>query len=130
MVWPIIAAILSAFIEWIRIKSVHGQVENVSKIWSVTVGFVLLGVCLSLEFSYYSDPTFISVILYSFYFATVRGALYDPFLNMFRGLKLDYISNSTNSWIDRNIGSKVPFWAIRGVYALLSVFFYYLKTIT
>src|SRR5688572_16619320 len=90
----IIAVILSAFIEGIRIEGVKGKVFNVKKWVSVLIGAGLFGVVLlifGLNKWYFILPEMLFL----------RATLYDPVLNRLRGLKWDYISTSTNSWLDR-----------------------------
>ena len=123
---PIISAILCAVIEYLRIKSTHGKVANVSKFWSVTIALLFFGICLALSVDYYDNILPWHVLYYGFYSTGCRGLFYDMCLNAFRGLRLDYFSNHTNSRIDnyfRNLGG---FWALRGISAFTSLIFGYL----
>ena len=123
---PIVSAIVCAFIEYLRIKSTHGKVANVSKFWSVTIALLFFGICLALSVDYYDNILPWHVLYYGFYFTGCRGLFYDMCLNAFRGLRLDYFSNHTNSRIDnyfRNLGG---FWALRGISAFTSLIFGYL----
>jgi len=124
--YPIISALLCAVIEYLRIKSTHGKVENVSKFWSVTIAFVFFGLCLALSVNYYDDIMPHHVLYYALYFVGCRGLFYDVLLNAFRGLPFDYFSDHTNSLTDnlsRNLGG---FWALRGISLFLYIIFGYL----
>ena len=92
----IIAVILSAYVEWIRIKAVLNRWLNVPKWVSVTIGAALFFIALGI-FKQWSVGNWWLALEY----ACLRGFLYDPFLNRFRGLKLDYESDKTNSWVDK-----------------------------
>jgi hypothetical protein len=124
--YPIIAALLCALIEYLRIESVKGKVENVSKFWSVTIAFVFFGICLALSVDYYDYILPHHVLYYALYFIGCRGLFYDVLLNAFRGLPFDYFSDHTNSLTDnlsRNLGG---FWALRGISLFLYIIFGYL----
>ena len=126
LILPVCAAIICAFIEWLRIDSKHGKVANVSKFWSVTISFVFFGFSLALSIDYYDHILPHHVLFYGLYFAGCRGLFYDVCLNAFRGLRLDYFSNHTNSRTDivfRNLGG---FWALRAVSLITSLIFGYL----
>jgi len=123
---PVISAIICAAIEYLRIKATQGKVANVSKFWSVTIAFVFFGFCLALSIDYYDHILPHHVLFYGLYFAGCRGLFYDVCLNAFRGLRLDYFSNHTNSRTDilfRNLGG---FWALRLLSVLFVVIFGYL----
>ena len=111
----ITAVILSAFIEGIRIEGVKGKVFNVKKWVSVLIGAALFGVVLlifGLNKLYFILPEMIFL----------RATLYDPVLNRLRGLKWDYVSTSTNSWLDR-LEAKIGlhFVAQRVLYGIISL---------
>lgn len=117
----ITAVIFSAFIEWRRIEAVKGQWLNVPKWVSVLIGVGLFAVVFWIfkpEEWYYIIPEM----------AFMRGLLYDPALNKLRGLKWDYVSERTNSWLDR-IEAKIGlhFTAQRTLYGLLALTFILLQ---
>jgi hypothetical protein len=123
---PVLSAILAAFIEWLRIANKHGKVANVSKFISVNIAVVFFIVCLALSVDYYSVVNPGDVLVYALYYIGCRGLFYDVFLNLFRGLRLDYFSNHTNSRTDnlfRNLGG---FWSLRAVSLITSLIFGYL----
>jgi hypothetical protein len=123
---PALSAILAAFIEWIRIVNKHGKVANVSKFISVNIAVVFFIVCLALSVDYYSVVNPGDVLVYALYYIGCRGLFYDVCLNAFRGLRLDYFSNHTNSRTDnlfRNLGG---FWVLRAVSLITSLIFGYL----
>lgn len=87
--------ILSAYVESIRIKKGWGKRDNVIK--PITWGIALVGfVAISLIF----PAGIVGTACFAVAAALTRGVLYDPFLNKFRGLPLEYQSNTTNSIID------------------------------
>ena len=124
-IYCIFAAIISALIEGLRIKLSKGKVDNINKLWTYTIGFCMFGVCLALSVGYYDEIWPLDVMCYAIYFASVRGVVYDPLLNVLRGLSVDYTSKTTNSIIDRVVGNRVNFWVLRIIYlafALISGF--------
>jgi hypothetical protein len=116
LIYPIFAAIISALIEGLRIKLSKGKVDNINKLWTYTIGFCMFGVCLALSVGYYDDIWPLDVACYAIYFASVRGVVYDPLLNVLRRLSVDYTSKTTNSIIDRTVGNRVNFWVLRIIY--------------
>ena len=120
---PIISAILCAVIEYIRIKVAHGKVANISKFLSVTIAFVFFGFCLALSVDYYDYILPHHVLFYGLYFVGCRGLIYDVVLNLLRGLKYNYISNTTNSLIDRIFTNKYSFIVIKFAYLLIMIIF-------
>jgi len=124
--YPVLSAILAAFIEWLRIDSKQGKVVNVSKFVSVNIAVIFFVLCLALSVDYYSDVTPGAVFCYALYYIGCRGLFYDVCLNAFRGLRLDYFSETTNSFTDnlsRNFGG---FWALRAISVLFTIVFGYL----
>ena len=104
----IIAAVfLSALVESWRIKAVKGRWVNVPKWVTNSIGAALFGVILFVfnKIDFQREWPFILLKTEWYYIIPdmffLRAALYDPFLNELRGLKWDYISISTNSWLDR-----------------------------
>jgi hypothetical protein len=122
--YTIAATLLSVLIESIRIRISYGKVQNVNKVVSFIIGATLFSFCLVLIYTdYYYTPNPIEVGLYTLFYASVRGVLYDPLLNLWTGKKLDYVSTNTNSvvdWIER-IGLKWGFWTERLVYLSLAI---------
>ncbi len=116
----VIGVILTVFIEWLRIKAVKGKVQNINKLITYTIGLCCFLIC-----SVFDKLSGVEYLLYAFYFACVRGVIYDPLLNVLRGLRWDYKSATTNSKLDKLL-KPVPFLALRLVYLLLAIFFYYL----
>jgi hypothetical protein len=113
----ITAVTLSAFVEWRRIEAVKGKWLNVPKWVSVLIGAGLFAVVFwifGLKEWYFILPEM----------AFVRGLLYDPVLNRLRGLKWNYVSERTNSWLDR-LEAKIGlhFTAQRVCYGLLALTF-------
>jgi hypothetical protein len=132
LIYPILAAIISALIEGLRINLSKGKVVNINKLWTYTIGFCMFGVCIALSVDYYDEIWPQDVFCYVVYFALVRGVIYDPLLNVLRGLSVDYKSKTTNSIIDRAVGNRVNFWILRIIYfafALISgiIWIYLLK---
>jgi hypothetical protein len=121
LIYPIFATIISAIIEAIRINLSKGKVYNINKLWTYTIGFCMLGACLALSVDYYDEIWPQDVFCYIIYFAFVRGVIYDPLLNMLRGLKIDYISKTTNSIIDKAVGNRVNFWVLRIIYLVIAL---------
>ena len=121
LIYCIFAAIISALIEGLRINLSNGKVANINKIWTYTIGFCMFGICLALSVGYYDEIWPLDVMRYAIYFASVRGVVYDPLLNVLRGLSVDYTSKSTNSIIDRLVGSRVNFWVLRIIYLIIAL---------
>jgi len=123
----ITAVFLSAWVELARINQVKGRWLNVPKWVSVLIGAVLFGVVLliyGLNNWYFILPEMLFV----------RATFYDPFLNKLRGLKWDYISPKTNSWLDdieakvkayfkRRFNKELNFMAERIFYGILALIF-------
>lgn len=113
----ILAVLLSAFIEGIRIEAAKGKVLNIPKWVSILIGAGLFAVVFwifkPLEW-YYIVPEM----------AFMRGLLYEPVLNRLRGLKWNYVSERTNSLLDR-LEAKIGlhFTAQRILYGLLALIF-------
>jgi hypothetical protein len=124
VIYTIAAIVLSVLIESIRIRVSYGKIENINKVVSFTIGTALFGVCLALIYTdYYYTPNPLEVGLYGIFYASIRGVLYDPLLNLWTDKELDYVSTKTNSvidWIER-VGLKWGFWTERFVYLLLAI---------
>lgn len=118
---PILSAIVCASIEYARIVSVKGQVDNVNKLWSVTIGVVFFVVSLALSVSYYDDIMPDDVLFYAIYYSGCRGLFYSPTLNALRGLRFDYFSDSTNSIIDSFFSKIGGFWASMVAYLIITI---------
>ncbi len=131
VLYTVIAIIVSVLIEAVRIKASHGEVANINKVVTFTIGALLFGINLALIYkdSYYNTPGVFEIAILGTFYAAVRGVLYDPILNIVRGKSISYTSTTTNSIIDfiERIGLKWSFWMERLVYlliALLSGFIY------
>jgi len=126
--YSICAAIVCALIDYCRIDVVKGDVVNIKKSYTVLIGgvFCFIGMLL---FCVHPGTSLLEFIIeglvFSLFFTSVRGVVYDPTLNKFRRLKIDYESATTNSKIDggeTSIG--LGFWKQRGIYLIASIFFY------
>lgn len=126
LILPVCAAIICALIEYVRIFYSYGRLSNINKFWTINIAVVLFVVCLALSVDYYDDIMPGDVLCYLLYYIGWRGMMYDVTLNTLRGLKLDYVSNTTNSIIDRLFVTKDTFWSIKFVYLLIVVIFGYL----
>ena len=126
LILPVFAAIICAVIESIRIRFSYCDVDNINKLWTITIGVVLFVVCLALSVSYYDDIMPGDVLCYMLYYVGWRGMMYDVTLNLLRGLDFDYVSNTTNSIIDRMFVRKDTFFVLKFVYLLIVVIFGYL----
>ncbi len=73
--------------------------------------------------SYYNTPEILEVLVLGIFYASVRGVLYDPILNILRGRSINYISTTTNSIIDfiERVGLKWSFWTERLVYLFIAM---------
>lgn len=126
-IYCILSAIVCALIDWYRIKSVHGEVENISKSWTVFLGGLICFIGYGI---FHKDPQFfidfiIQLLLFCLLFASIRGSLYDISLNVFRKRKIDYESTKTNSKFDKKEQKwKLSFWQQRAIYSCLSVLFW------
>ena len=120
LILPFFASVLSAIIEYSRIRFSHGRLGNVNKFWTINIGVVLFIVCLSLSLDYYDDVSPIDVLVYLIYYASCRGMIYDITLNTLRGLRIDYVSITTNSIIDRIFVRKSTFWITKFIYLILA----------
>ncbi len=119
LILPIAAALLCALIEYGRIIWSFG-VDNVNKLWSVTIGVIFFAVCLALSVNYYDEIWPHHVAVYALYYACCRGVFYDIALNLLRGLSIDYKSSTTNSKIDK-FTYKYSFWLIKSVYLGITI---------
>jgi len=120
---PVISAFICAVIEYLRIKSTHGKVANVSKFWSVTIAFVFFGLCLALSVDYYDYILPHHVLFYGLYFVGCRGLIYDVALNIFRGLPFNYTSHTTNSIFDRIFVRRYTFFVLKIVFLIIMIIF-------
>jgi len=121
IVYTILAVIISAIIDWIRITLSIGKVSNINKVVTFTIGATLFGICLALIYTdYYYTPGFFEILTYSIFYTSSRATLYDVILNLLRDKEIDYISTSTNSLIDfiERTGLKWGFWTERLVYLI------------
>lgn len=121
LIYPIAAAVICAMIESARIFVSNGYTPNINKLWTITIGVFFFGLCLAFSVRYYDYIMPLDVMCYMVYFASVRGVLYDPSLNILRGLSVDYKSKTTNSIIDKKIGNRVNFWVLRLIYLAIAL---------
>ena len=124
LIYPIIAAIFCAIIEYIRIMQSWGA-PNVNKLWTITIGVIFFAICLSLSVGYYDEIWPYHVAIYGLYFASCRAIVYDIMLNILRGLPMDYRSRTTNSQHDQ-MTANINFWAVKGFYLFLGLISGYL----
>lgn len=130
VIYTILAILLSALIEAGRIKLSYGKTQNVNKVVSFIIGAALYGVCLALIYGgdYYYTPGFFEILIYTIFYASVRGIFYDPILNLLRGKAIDYVSTTTNSITDfiERVGLEWGFWTERIVYSIAALSFGFL----
>jgi hypothetical protein len=124
ILYTTLAVVISTLIESVRINTSYGKTENINKVATFTIGAILFGVCLALIYTdYYYTPSVIEVGIYGLFYASVRGVIYDPLLNVLTKKPLTYISTKTNSiidWVERT-GLKWGFWTERIIYITLSI---------
>jgi steroid 5-alpha reductase family enzyme len=101
LLFPVLATILCAIIDFLRIKFSYGKVENIDKFWTISIGVILFTVCLDLSFVYTDELSPLMVLVYLLYYLSVRLTFYSPLLNVLRGLDIFYRSTTTNSRIDQ-----------------------------
>lgn len=105
----ILATILAAFIDFLRIKAKKGEVANIQHVWSWLIGGVFLLICvLLLKIEHW--------IVYTFVCIGIRAVFYDPVLNLLRQLPIDYTSKTTTSRIDKWERLVNNFWVERLLY--------------
>jgi hypothetical protein len=125
VLYTVIAVIITTLIETARIFFAYGQVENINKIVTYTIGATLFGINLACIYanSYYNTPGVFEILVLGVFYAAVRGVLYDPILNVARGKNINYTSITTNSVVDfiERVGLKWGFWTERLVYLLIAV---------
>lgn len=121
LIYPIASAVICAIIEAARIFVSYGHRYNVNKVWTYTIGISFFGLSLAFSVGYYDEIWPLDVMCYMIYYASVRGVIYDPLLNVLRGLPVDYKSKTTNSKIDRVIGNRVQFWVLRIIYLAIAI---------
>ena len=122
----IIAVILSAYVECVRIRAVLSKRLNVRKWVSITIGAGLFFLIV-----WIFGKTEPQAVWLAFEYACLRGVFYDPFLNRFRGLPLTYESDSTNSLLDKlqaKLG--ISFTLERILFALAAIIFGILYSIS
>ena len=112
----ILFTVIAAHIDAIRIKK--SKKANINHAYSVAIGFaffIIVGFLLNVKW-----------ILFGLICIGIRGVFYDPALNLFRGLPIDYTSKTTTSLTDKFL---TDFWTERIVYGaglLLFIILYYL----
>lgn len=120
LIYPILFAAVCAVIEAARIRSTYGKVANINKLWTITIAILFFGVSLLLSVDYYDNILPYHIVIYGIYFACCRGVVYDILLNILRGLRADYKSESTNSKIDQMLDS-FDFWLMKAFYITLGI---------
>jgi hypothetical protein len=113
MVWLIITSlvVLTAYIDYKRIKAVFGKQVNISKVFTVLIAIAL-----------YSPVVIIFGTKYIIPIVTIRGILYDIALNLFRKLPIDYVSETTNSITDRKENRIfTSFWIEKFFYLIILI---------
>jgi hypothetical protein len=123
---PLLSAFVCATIESIRINSSYGKVLNINKLWTVVIAVVLFVVCIDLSVNFYDDLLPHHVLVYAVYYMACRGIIYDVWLNILRGLDIDYTSKTTNSKVDRFLNEYLSFWEIRLFYGIIALSFGFL----
>jgi hypothetical protein len=114
----IVLTFFAALIDDIRISGTWGKVKNINHKLSVLVG-VLFAVIVLVLF----NPA--KWVLFLLMCICIRGVFYDPFLNLLRGLEIDYTSETTDSVTDQFLKD---FWVERLAYFVffiaLSLYYY------
>ena len=100
--------LLTAVIEWQRIKAVHGKVVNINKRYTDWIAFAAGAVAY-----FMCKPLPVENV--ALLFAGFRAFFYSPVLNVLRGKGMFYVSETTNSIIDQNIS----FWLVRVIGVIL-----------
>ena len=106
----LLLTVIAAHIDAIRIK--NSKKANINHAYSVVIGFaffLIVGFLFNVKW-----------FLFAFICIGIRGVFYDPALNLFRGLKLDYTSRTTTSLTDKFL---TDFWTERIVYTVGLVIF-------
>lgn len=92
-----IAAVLYTFFEWLRIKFSWGKVSNINHVLSLLIALI----CFAAMLIIFKQPLFTwQTFWYGLYFASVRGMIYDPLLNIFCGRYIDYEGTTSNNKTD------------------------------
>ena len=111
----ILFTVIAAHIDSIRIKK--SKKANINHFYSVVIGFaffLITGFLFNVKWG-----------LFALICVGIRGVFYDPILNLFRGLKIDYTSKTTTSLTDKFL---TDFWTERVVYGvglILFIILYY-----
>lgn len=102
---------LSAYVESVRIKK--SKAKNVSHFISTTIG--ILGFLLIIWI--FKIKSIVDLTFYAIICILIRGSIYDPLLNFFRGKEIDYESPSSTSNSDKTESFfKWGFWKQRRIY--------------
>lgn len=125
----ILYAILTIFvivpIEYLRILLIKNIKPNVNHRVSFLIGF-LFYVLIVIFFEIWGWET----LTFAFVCASIRGLLYDPFLNIIKEKRIDYQSEKSDNKTDpievKYLGKS--FWVHRLFYLILTVFFIFLHT--
>lgn len=115
LIYYSIATVLLAGIDALRIRFVtpHKK-QNIRKWISWSLAIIAGGVCWWIaEFTTWWETILVAI--------GVRYALYDPFLNVFRGFRIDYQSDRTNSITDQaEQRINLAFWGQRIIGVVLA----------
>ena len=115
--------VIAAHIDAIRIK--NSKKANINHTYSVLIGFAFFLIVVVL-FNIIGTLLNVKWIIFAFICIGIRGVFYDPALNLFRGLSIDYTSKTTTSLTDKFL---TDFWTERIVYGvglLLFIILYYI----
>jgi hypothetical protein len=114
----IVLTFFAALIDDTRISESWGKVKNINHKLSVLVGGLFAAIVLVL-FNPEKWQLFLLMCV------CLRGVFYDPFLNLLRGLEIDYTSETTDSVTDQFLKD---FWVERLAYFVffiaLSLYYY------
>lgn len=84
---------------------------------AITTVCVLLFIDHFCEFKGWKGDVVWTLLMAAVYTAT-RLVFYDPSLNLFRGLRIDYVSPTSSSKIEQDL-ARIPFWHRRAIGVVL-----------
>lgn len=118
----LLPTILLAYVDKSRIKSTFGEVQNIDKKFSWSLG-VIVAILIYL-YCHDWDCTVSWDWLFFFEAIAIRGIFYDPALNLFRRKKIDYRSKTTNSKTDKKEWVLFKsFWHEKIAYGIIEIIF-------
>lgn len=112
-----VVTILLALVDAIRIKKAKGVVGNINhelSFFLAAFGGSFLMCVMFWGKGEFSFKRFVEVVLLLASFGFIRLVIYDIFLNLFRRLKINYQSSTTNSYVD-NHTTLITFWEKRAI---------------